>query len=152
MLSRWPALWFRAFPGTRIEVQGFHCVLLDIYIYILYIRACEGIFLTIWTGTIINLLACTMRELCGLFQALVSLWQKPYFIVLGKHPSLVIPLNSLHMKSTAQFGSSIIIFGVIKSPPGAFFGFSCFLMTSTILRARKKNRLACYFSAKRRRS
>jgi len=29
MLSGGPARWFRAFPVTRMDVPGLHCVLLD---------------------------------------------------------------------------------------------------------------------------
>jgi len=36
----------------------------------------------------------------------------------------MIPLKSLQITSMAEFGSSIIIFGVIWSPPGTFFDFS----------------------------
>jgi len=36
----------------------------------------------------------------------------------------MIPLKSLQITSMGEFGSSIIIFGVIWSLPGAFFGFS----------------------------
>jgi len=55
----------------------------------------------------------------------------PFF---GEYPSFLIPLKSLHMKFTAQFEISNIIFGVIKS----FSGFSSFLITFTISRARNK--------------
>jgi len=36
----------------------------------------------------------------------------------------MIPSKSLQTTSIAEFGSSIIIFGVIRLPPRAFFGFS----------------------------
>jgi len=41
-------------------------------------------------------------------------------------------LNNVLLNRTAQFGSSIIIFGDIRSWPGAFFGYSCSLITFSI--------------------
>jgi len=67
-------------------------------------------------------------KLIGLYEE-VSVWSFPglidFFHLFGKQPSLVIALNSWHMVPTAHSGSSISIFGVIRSQPGYFFGCSC---------------------------
>jgi len=70
--------------------------------------------------------------LIGLYE--VSVWSFPgfgiiimidFFHLLGRQPSLVIALNSLHMVPTAHSGSSISIFGVIRSQHGDFLDCSC---------------------------
>jgi len=48
-----------------------------------------------------------------------------FFHLFGKQRSLVIALNSWHMVPPAHSGSSISIFGVIRSQPGDFLGCSC---------------------------
>jgi len=71
-----------------------------------------------------------------------SVWSFPGFgiiIIIDvfhflESTQVLIPLKSLHMKFAAQFEISNIIFGVIKS----FSGFSSFLITFTISRARNK--------------
>jgi len=75
-------------------------------------------------------------KLIGLYEE-VSMWSFPdfgiimmldFFHLFGKQPSFVIALNSWHLLPTAHSGSSISIFGVVRSQPGDFLGCSCSLI------------------------
>jgi len=47
-----------------------------------------------------------------------------FFHLTGKWPSFAMALKSWVIVQTAQYGSSVIILGVMRSQPGHFFKFS----------------------------